>query len=338
MGIFKKIFDWTTHEPPADIDKNGKTASRQPAVPNSPIRSMTETLPAPVVSVTGLAALNSRVTELVAYPLENSRRLGVPTRNQVQDHFPTSPDWENERADRLQSTGLGGLSPDDGFLDQVVDAFDEAFDTACRSDTMQTHSISGSMQNYGDEATVRDLFAQIAANYSQPLKNFVFDLRCGTAFKDRLEFLRSSVQMIGDAAAKMDLAQAVKRITDFDDVLSMAQARPQRLLEGEVRGLILDSYQIESSLEKCTITLGIGTTLTIGPKGVLTGCQIIGGGEIVVHGKFYENGVSPGIRDPSRLIVGKTGVVSGAVQQPLSLTQFAFEHGCSLSLRILKAQ
>ena len=96
--------------------------------------------------------------------------------------------------------------------------------------------------------------------------------------------------------------------------------------------------EIESSLEKCTITLGTGTTLTIGPKGVLTGCQIVGGGEIVVHGKFYENGVSPGIRDPSRLIVGKTGVVSGAVQQPLSLTQFAFEHGCSLNLKILKAQ
>jgi hypothetical protein len=43
-------------------------------------------------------------------------------------------------------------------------------------------------------------------------------------------------------------------------------------------------------------------------------------------------------RDPSRLIVGKTGVVSGVVQQPLSLTQFSFEHGCSLNLKILKAQ
>ena len=36
--------------------------------------------------------------------------------------------------------------------------------------------------------------------------------------------------------------------------------------------------------------------------------------------------------------VGKTGVVSGVVQQPLSLTQFSFEHGCSLNLKILKAQ
>jgi hypothetical protein len=123
--------------------------------------------------------------------------------------------------------------------------FDEAFDTACHSDTTPTYSSSGagSVQNHGDEATVQDLFAQIAANYSQPLRNFVFELRCGTASKDRLEFLRASVQMIADAATKMDLAQAVKRIRDFDDVLSRAQARPHRLLEGEIRGLILDSYQ-----------------------------------------------------------------------------------------------
>jgi hypothetical protein len=132
---------------------------------------------------------------------------------------------------------------EDGFLDQVVDAFDEAFDAACRS-AMPAHSISiaGSVQNDSDEATVQALFAQIAANYSQPLRNFVFELRCGTASKDSIEFLRPSLQMIADAAAKMDLAETVKRITDFDEVLLMVQARPERLLEYETRVFILDSY------------------------------------------------------------------------------------------------
>ena len=96
--------------------------------------------------------------------------------------------------------------------------------------------------------------------------------------------------------------------------------------------------EIESTLEKCVITVGQGSTLTIGPHGVLAGCQIIGAGEIVIHGKFLENGASPGIVGPKRLIVGKAGTVVAALQQPASLTQFGFEHGCSLSLKILRSR
>jgi Pentapeptide repeats (8 copies) len=96
--------------------------------------------------------------------------------------------------------------------------------------------------------------------------------------------------------------------------------------------------EIESHFENCTITLGQKAVLTIGPNGILAGCQIIGEGEIVIHGKFYENGVSPGILGPSRLFVGKEGTVMAVVQQPVTLTQFGFEHGCSLRLRILKSQ
>jgi hypothetical protein len=48
--------------------------------------------------------------------------------------------------------------------------------------------------------------------------------------------------MIGDAATKMDLVEAVKRITDFDEVLSMAQMKPERLLECDTRDFILASY------------------------------------------------------------------------------------------------
>ena len=163
-------------------------------------------------------------------------------------------------------------------------------------------------------------------------------------FADWVDF---SVEGNGQLEVKgADLVECYKRVKKGLAATSAALSdQPKRFFgQGDVlRNATLEfseksQIEIESSLEKCTITLGTGTTLTIGPKGVLTGCQIIGGGEIVVHGQFYENGVSPGIQDPSRLIVGKTGVVSGVVQQPLSLTQFGFEHGCSLNLKILKAK
>jgi uncharacterized protein YjbI with pentapeptide repeats len=94
--------------------------------------------------------------------------------------------------------------------------------------------------------------------------------------------------------------------------------------------------EIESHLENCTIHLAHGTTLTIGPNGVLQGCQIVGGGDIVIDGEFIEGGASPGIVGPRRLHVGQTGAIVAAVQQASTLTEFGFEHGCSLSLRIRK--
>ena len=74
----------------------------------------------------------------------------------------------------------------------------------------------------------------------------------------------------------------------------------------------------------------------IGPNGVLDGCQITGGGEIVVHGSFNEKTITPGMVGPKRLIVGKDGSVTGSVKQPPELTQFAFERGCALRLKIQK--
>src|SRR5690606_318391 len=48
------------------------------------------------------------------------------------------------------------------------------------------------------------------------------------------------------------------------------------------------TVEIESLFEHCTITLGRGTELLIGPDGVLSGCQITGAGNITINGKFFE--------------------------------------------------
>jgi hypothetical protein len=97
------------------------------------------------------------------------------------------------------------------------------------------------------------------------------------------------------------------------------------------------TVEIESLFEQCTIALGRGTELLIGPDGVLSGCQITGAGNITVNGKFFEaqgkrNG--PGIIGAHQLVVSATGAMVGAVQQPPELTRFAFEPGCQLRMRI----
>lgn len=94
--------------------------------------------------------------------------------------------------------------------------------------------------------------------------------------------------------------------------------------------------EIESRFENCSISLGSGAVLKLGKQGVLQGCQIVGFGEIDIEGEFREQGKGPGIVGPKRMIVRKDGVVTGSVQQPPTMTEFAFETGCHLQLKIQK--
>jgi len=94
--------------------------------------------------------------------------------------------------------------------------------------------------------------------------------------------------------------------------------------------------EIESRFENCSIALGNGAVLRLGKQGALHGCQIVGFGEIEIAGEFRENDKAPGIVGPMRLLVRKDAVISGCVQQPPTLTEFAFEPGCHLQLKIRK--
>lgn len=97
------------------------------------------------------------------------------------------------------------------------------------------------------------------------------------------------------------------------------------------------SVEIDSRFEQCTLALGEGTELVVGPEGVLAGCQVTGGGNITISGTFFE-GKTPGIVAPKTLVVTSTGALVGAVEQSKERTQFAFEPGCRLRMKILNAK
>jgi hypothetical protein len=97
------------------------------------------------------------------------------------------------------------------------------------------------------------------------------------------------------------------------------------------------NVEIDSRFEQCTIAIGEGTELVIGPEGVLAGCNITGGGNITVSGHFFE-GKTPGIVGPRKLVVTAGGAVVGAVEQAAEATAFAFEPGCRLRMKITQAK
>jgi hypothetical protein len=92
---------------------------------------------------------------------------------------------------------------------------------------------------------------------------------------------------------------------------------------------------VDSRFENCSISLGEGAELTIGEPGILKNCAIVGRGNIVVHGRFFERS-SPGIVGPRSLVVSTRGAVVGSVEQTHESTAFAFEPGCRLRVKILK--
>jgi hypothetical protein len=99
----------------------------------------------------------------------------------------------------------------------------------------------------------------------------------------------------------------------------------------------LSVVEVDGRLEKCSIALGKGATLRLGGEGVMESCKIVGDGDIIILGTFSENGEA-GIVGPRRFTVGKTGSVTATVQQPASLTQFVFEKGCHLRMKIVRSK
>jgi uncharacterized protein YjbI with pentapeptide repeats len=92
--------------------------------------------------------------------------------------------------------------------------------------------------------------------------------------------------------------------------------------------------EIDSLFQNCTINIGDRTELIVGPSGVLADCQIVGGGTVTINGKFFER-ESPGIVGLRQLSVTSQGVVMSSVAHSAERTQFAFESGCQLRVKIV---
>jgi len=94
-----------------------------------------------------------------------------------------------------------------------------------------------------DQSSVEDLFADIAANHARPVKNFIFELRRGTATRDWVEICIPAMHGITRAAEGMGLTVAAQRMVDFRAALSLGQNSKDRVLSGEVRDLLLQRYE-----------------------------------------------------------------------------------------------
>jgi len=131
----------------------------------------------------------------------------------------------------------------DSVLDEVVEAFDEAFDKAHSPEKSAYSENRDAPLEVADQVALQDLFSEIAANYARPVKDFMRELRRGTAPKERLGICRTALHSISSAAENMGFVRAASPMQEFDSALLIAQTSSQQLLIGEPRRLILTAYQ-----------------------------------------------------------------------------------------------
>ncbi len=128
----------------------------------------------------------------------------------------------------------------DTDLDQDMD---NAFQTLVSQDVSPESQTASEEMFADDQSAVEDLFADIAANYARPIKNFIFELKRGTATRDWIEICRPAMRGITRSAQGLGLTLAAKRMVDFEAALSLAQKSERGVLGGELRDLLLWCYE-----------------------------------------------------------------------------------------------
>jgi hypothetical protein len=204
---------------------NGVSApgeSKKPEVPKPVAQS--GPLSSPSAQAKPPTAFTPEVKPVATPPSANTVNI-VPAKTQATD---------------LSSLGL--LEDDDLDFDSALDA---AFDSLTQPDsaTPAEKASAGTAMTKEDKAAVEELFVKIAANYARPVKNFIFELKRGTATKEWIDICKPAMNSISKAADGMGLDFAAQKMSDFEEALALAQSGEGRALQGESRDLLLSCYE-----------------------------------------------------------------------------------------------
>ncbi len=122
---------------------------------------------------------------------------------------------------------------------EVDQALDAAFGAGASRNVTHVSAIAKEL----DEASVRELFGGIASNHARPIKNFVFELKRGTATKEWIEVCRPVMATLIEGAQSMELREAARAMTEFDEALSLVHTDGAGSgIDDSARDLLLTSF------------------------------------------------------------------------------------------------
>jgi hypothetical protein len=163
----------------------------------------------------------------------------------VQSKAPSSPPAPAPANGHGAAPKQGGNAAGGDFVDEIIAALDATFTPAGDGHSGSGDLIPGpaAQDAQRNKESVDLLFAEIAATYAQPIRDFIVEVKKGTATKDWFEIARPALKSIGQAAKAMQLPHAAQRMEELDAALQNALQSGAKKIEGQIRDAILQRYQ-----------------------------------------------------------------------------------------------
>lgn len=188
--------------------------------------------------------------------------MTVPLQSPFAPSAPSTPAFSGPAPSVGDTAPLGGGDLGEGFLDDLDDLlgdFDSNFDAAIAGATGGGQGAPvGDVSSHGvvvDQAPIRDLFADIAANYVRAVRNFMIEINRGDTVKEWIDICQPAVLSIKRAAEKMELQDVYRAVEDFDAILELASNSEGRLITGEIREELISTYDTLIELMPQAFTL-----------------------------------------------------------------------------------
>lgn len=160
----------------------------------------------------------------------------APARTRDDDNLVEDPFDEIE--------GLGD------FVDSIVSDLDDAFDSIIQPQAKSEQAaVEGQLALSDREQTeVEKLFLSISGAYVQPVKEFISELRDGSANKSWIDTCLGSLKLIEDAGTKMSYEQISRIIERFKKLMLQAKYSTSTHISREIRIQLLKEYANLSQL------------------------------------------------------------------------------------------
>jgi hypothetical protein len=224
----------------------------------NPQRQGSQGLPAPVPPPKPTASPAVIVTRAidVGGPPPRSRPVAQPTANAAPaaraepapPKPPAQPEPKTTRGQRTPSVrptapAIPNSPPAQASIASTFERMLSAEDIdASFASFEQEGGSGGGFATAGDLAEVRSLFAQLAANYVRPVRDFMLDVRSGEASADWIAISEPALRSLQRAAEKLDLHSLCEGLETLAQALAAVTAAGVRTIDGERRDPILVAY------------------------------------------------------------------------------------------------
>lgn len=136
------------------------------------------------------------------------------------------------------------LEINDDILDEIVSNIDSSLDSVVQVGASLQTAISGEADYHiqSDDKQLKELFANLVASYTQPIKGFIKELRDGHASKEWIDLCKPSLELMDNAAFSMNYSELSQTLGNFSRLLFSIKNSSDRLISGEKKKEILAIY------------------------------------------------------------------------------------------------